>query len=103
MAETDISGVQLDVGVTKYFNMWLGYWYLPDYEKAIESGVVRGDGSLVLRMYYWADPNMHFVVERYTVNSGDRRVPRPTWATYSSTPRTTAPPTTTTAPRPTAP
>ena len=71
VAETDISGVQLDVGVTKYFNMWLGYWYLPDYEKAIESGVVRGDGSLVLRMYYWADPNMHFVVERYTVNSGD--------------------------------
>ena len=67
VAGVDATGQKLADALEYFFTEWAGYTYLPGYELAIESGVVNADGTLVLRMYYAADPNTLVTVERWTV------------------------------------
>jgi hypothetical protein len=47
-----------------------GYTYDPAYPGTATSGLIAGDGSLVLELYYTANPDTAYTVEHYTVVGG---------------------------------
>ena len=83
--------------VTAVPRTYLGYTYAPNYPGTLSTGVIAGDGSLVLKLYYTADALTPYKVEHYLVSATGTETLAdtdnlfgPTGNNVSATPRTYA-------------
>ena len=71
LADTDNLTGATGTEVNAVARTYPGYTFVPNYTGTVSSGIVVGDGSLVLKLFYTAGDATSYKVEHYQVNAAD--------------------------------